>query len=659
MDVIDEKEKFNEWLVENGIEKNGLVIAKLAVFFRILKLILISCLNTSKFNQDSQKIKLEILNQIDQSPLEQLLRGIPTGTFPSQNEIQKFIENIRCGKENLGKIYSSILSQKERRKMGQFWTPDYIADFMVSWALRTKTDTVLDPGTGPAIFLRRVINRFCELGQPKETMHKQIFGIEKSELLYLIGIVNLATISPNFSRSIIIGDYLLIYPPNRTTLFQSEETPFPNGAFSFDAIVFNPPYTRHHLLPQVYKNKLLPALNKKFNVRISRLSSLFVYFILHSLGFLKNGGRMAFITPTIVFEARTSNALKEALRKNTLIRSIIVFSEELHVFPGVDTAACITLLEKIKPHDGQVILIEIRKWPGTKTIIQALEEENEGEEKWGTIKKIPTELLKNDVHWTTLFNKLSVSDSPKWIKLGDVAHVLRGIATGANKFFTLTDDEVTSEGFKLEYLRPVLSKTRYAQRFVFDNSDMEKLSKAGRKRWLLYFKEEDVPRSKELAEYIQKGEAAGLQNRSLVKTRKKWFLMERREVPSILYTYLSRARSRFIYNKAKVLALNVFLMIYPLSKINSDETTLKSLLAILNSSITRVMLRHVGRSYGGDTLKIEPRQLEQLEILDPRQLKQEQRIKLAELFDQLVRTTHISEENSIKEEIDLLIKKYS
>ena len=71
------------------------------------------------------------------------------------------------------------------------------------------------------------------------------------------------------------------------------------------------------------------------------------------------------------------------------------------------------------------------------------------------------------------------------------------------------------------------------------------------------------------------------------------------------------------------------------------------------------MLRHVGRSYGGDTLKIEPRQLEQLEILDPRQLKQEQRIKLAELFDQLVRTTHISEENSIKEEIDLLIKKYS
>ena len=231
---------------------------------------------------------------------------------------------------------------------------------------------------------------------------------------------------------------------------------------------------------------------------------------------------------------------------------------------------------------------------------------------------------------------------------------MRGIATGANDFFVLSDDEVAKWELDPTILRPVLTKTREVPGYVFRRADFEALGRKGKKRWLLYLTTPVTPGTAE-ARYIQHGEVRGLHKRSLVSTRPLWYLMEQREPAPIYFTYLSRKRPRFIYNKTKALALNVFLCIYPISDISSDPTALKALLAVLNSLIAKDSLRYVGRSYGGDTLKIEPREMDQLPVLNPLELTLPERESLADAFDQLCRSETEDAEEAVRRRIDKIV----
>jgi len=673
---LDTDARIAQWIQSNGLDRQkGFLtkISKLVAFSIILKLLIVEYLRQTSessyvklseladLNTISEQVNKEVgLELFPSSPLDQLVKTLPSCLRPSMEKIREFAESVRADRENIGAIYNSIVTQEERRRMGQFWTPDYIADFMVDWVIRTPQDKVFEPGTGPATFLIRAIRRLEELGQNKEEMHNNLFGVELAFIPYLMGTANLLSHLPKAKGNIAYRDFLLMGSQNdlypKTSLGRYL---FPSRVFLFDAIVFNPPYTRHHLLPSIYKNSLLPAFKRRFGVRVSRLSSLFVYFIFHALSFLEKEGRMAFITPTIVFESRTSDSLKDFLIKNADIKAIVSFADEINLFPGVDAAACITLLQKSLPKSAEVVLMEITKWPGKEQIIKALDSTVEGQQEWGSVRKISTAELVSNKNWTTLIRSGQLIESPKFVKLGELAHVVRGIATGANDFFTLTDEEVVKEGLERSLLKPVLTKTRYVQGYVFDSEDFTRLGEEGKKRWLLYCteREYDTAVCSNVSKYIRKGEEAHLNERSLVKTRKRWYEMEQRQIPPILYTYLSRTRSRFILNKTGALALNTFLLVYPYPDISSDEISLKALLAVLNSRTTKNNLRQVGRSYGGDTLKLEPRQLDETRVLDPRKLTQDQRKKLAELFDQLCKKGRKQEEY-IKRKIDQLTREY-
>jgi adenine-specific DNA-methyltransferase len=128
--------------------------------------------------------------------------------------------------------------------------------------------------------------------------------------------------------------------------------------------------------------------------------------------------------------------------------------------------------------------------------------------------------------------------------------------------------------------------------------------------------------------------------------------MEQRDPAPIYFTYLSRKKSRFIYNQAGVLALNVFLCIYPVPAISQDETMMKALLAVLNSLVAKDSLRYVGRTYGGDTIKIEPREMDRLPVLNPLGLAPHEREKLAEFFDRLCQADSDRGEKVIRQAID-------
>jgi len=114
---------------------------------------------------------------------------------------------------------------------------------------------------------------------------------------------------------------------------------------------------------------------------------------------------------------------------------------------------------------------------------------------------------------------------------------MRGIATGANKFFVLSDDEVQKWDLNRAHLRPVLTKTREAPGYAFGQADFDRLGKEGKKRWLLYLSGPVTPGTPE-ARYVQHSETLSLHQRSLVKTRSLWYTMEQRDpAPHLLYLF--------------------------------------------------------------------------------------------------------------------------
>ncbi len=198
------------------------------------------------------------------------------------------------------------------------------------------------------------------------------------------------------------------------------------------------------------------------------------------------------------------------------------------------------------------------------------------------------------------------------IRLSCYAKVVRGIATGANEFFFLTKEQVKSLELDARFFIRALGRTRDCREDVLQPDALNALERENRPTWLLNLDatpKDRFPRT--LQAYLDTGERSKLNERALIQSRRPWYKMEQRTPPPILFAYLGRRDCRFILNKAGVVPLTGFLCVYPHD--SSSEGTLQ-LWRALNHPSTLANLVFAGKSYGGGALKVEPRQLDTLEI---------------------------------------------
>jgi hypothetical protein len=204
------------------------------------------------------------------------------------------------------------------------------------------------------------------------------------------------------------------------------------------------------------------------------------------------------------------------------------------------------------------------------------------------------------------------SSSPR---LADFAKVIRGIATGANEFFFLTQRNAAELGIPSSFLKPAIGRTRDIIGDEITPEMIRALEAKGRPT-LLFSPDgrpiESFPPS--VREYLRKGETLGIHKRALITTRNPWYKMETRSVPPILFAYLGRRNARFIRNRAGVIPLTGFLCVFPH---RSDAASVNKLYEVLNHPRTIHNLRLVGKSYGAGAVKVEPRALENLRLPAP------------------------------------------
>jgi adenine-specific DNA-methyltransferase len=465
-----------------------------------------------------------------------------------------------------------------RKARGAFFTPSAIASFMAHWAVKNRSDTVLEPSCGEAVFLRQAAHRLHELGASKRDASMQIHGVELHEESAREAGRQLA--AEGFTVDVAVGDY-----------FETDV------AQRFDAIIGNPPYVRYQEFSGASRAKGLRAALAQ-GVRLSGLASSWAAFVLHSAGHLKEGGRLAFVLPAELMSVGYANEIRSFLLRRFSKVRIVTFEER--VFPGVLEDVVLLLAEGT----GGAKFFELHQTRNADTLAAAAdgawtEHSPVAGEKWTSA------LMAQDAF--TAYEKVC---STNFEKLSDWGRTYLGAVTGNNKYFALGKEDVARLGLGTEELIKISQPgSRHLHGLEFTESAWRAELADGARSFLFY---PGPTLSGKAKEYVDLGAADGVNDAYKCRMRQPWWRVPLVETPDLFLTYMNHDRPRLVTNSAKVQILN---SLYGIALHSGRKIIGRKLLpvACLNS-ITLLGAEIVGRAYGGGLLKLEPREADMLPI---------------------------------------------
>jgi adenine-specific DNA-methyltransferase len=466
------------------------------------------------------------------------------------------------------------------RQLGQFFTPYHIAQFMARWVVAGKPKTVLDPAVGLGVLLRAVR--------------------EQSEAKTLIGY----DVDP-----VVLKKAKNVWRGQRVTLTQHDYL-VDGWEQRYDGIICNPPYLhfRH------YENRtgLLAEFRERLGIPLGGQTNLHTLFLLKSLHQLSELGRAAYILPPEFLNADYGEAVKQYLLAHKNLKQVIAFDVKENVFDNVLTTSCILLFDRATESAGV-----------TFRAVKSLEELVK---PGGSGKQVAYGALDPTVKWRTYYQTQKRQVYRNLVPLATYGAVRRGIATGANSFFTFNEEKQREFGIADQYLLPCLTKANQANSHFFTQKDWARLKAAGKNVYLLNIGPQVGAAAKR---YIRWGEEQGTDQRYLTSHRKPWYRIEERPPAPILVTVFNRNGIRFVRNEAGVRNLTCFHGLY-LNALGLAKIDL--LMAYLMTPVAREIFEEHGRAYGEGLEKFEPNDLNGALMLDLSAVTAPRQKEIGELY---------------------------
>lgn len=465
-----------------------------------------------------------------------------------------------------------------------------------------------------------------------------------------------------------------------------EKIPYPR---TVDALVGNPPYTRQEEIEEIagggggYKEKLIEAALKDIKGKplatLSKRAGIHAYFFVHGFKFLKNGGRFGFIVSNSWLDVDYGKGLQEFFLKNAKIVAIIESKVE-RWFEDADINTCIVILEKCEGDKNQkerdenlvrfvqlkkpladfipsfstnqqfqrdrwekinqlkdLILAHNRYFEDEKIRIYPKSQKELGEEgfdeetktyvgsKWGKYLRAPQ-----------IFFKILEKCKDKLVPLKKVADVRRGITTGANDFFYLTEEEIKKRGIEKEFWMHQDEKgnwvPNYALRSARESDSILVEPRTLKYRILIINKDKKELRNRNILKYIKEGERKGFDKKPTCAARKLWYSLGDKKPGDSLWMMTPGDRYISFYNPNKVY---VDARLYDIYFKNKDNA--KFLTAYLNSSIIPLITAQEGRHLTGAVNVIDIKVYEFLRFLvpNPDKIRLETKQKVESLFEKL------------------------
>lgn len=523
------------------------------------------------------------------------------------------------------------MSQKSsmpHKDLGAICTPAPLAEFLVDWAIRDPSDTVLDIGTGEGVFLIEAFKHLIGLGAKPDAATRQLVGVEIDRRAF-------DAFQQRWTNQ--VGRVL---PDVKHADFFDTELP------TVDAVIGNPPYVARARLDQidVIRRKVFGA--KGTAQGFGRLTDLFAYFLVYASRYLTPRGRLAVIVSSSWLDANYGLGLKTFLSNQFAIEAIYGF--ERKIFPDASVKPVLLLATKtanpLAPIDGPVRFIRIRNRFSPAIARRAL---NSAEEQladplfvghiesqsrldptlpWGIYLKAPK------VYFSLVGNPLTTH-------LGAVASTRIGLQTLAKDFYLLDRKRLEEMGLEPEYREPVAFSPREFCRPVLDESYVanwfafycdkprERLRGTGALRHIEWGKRQLVrTRGKRTT-------VMGYHNqRRIQQTRREpWYNIkseiDRRGRLPVLIPRRIYENYVVLWNKTGFIPNEDFIEATP-----KEQGDLVPLLAVLNSSYMEFMFRTHAQVYGGGVFNLNPGPVRRVPTVDIRLLGKTERTRLERAY---------------------------
>jgi hypothetical protein len=408
--------------------------------------------------------------------------------------------------------------------------------------------------------------------------------------------------------------------------------------------------------------KEYPAIFKNGGqIRLSGQADIYAYLFFHAAAHLKPGGRMGFVTSNswldvaygyelqrfflskfkvvVICESRCEPWFEQSAvntvftilercddqeaNKNNFVRFVKVKKPLAELFPDdarSDSQARWIRLEKfVDKVEGVVATGEILNGSRCKKFGRICAEYvrqpeiisyEDDEVRVRIIKqhdlKEEVEAAGQTVKWgqylrgPDIYFELLEKCADKFVPLSEVADIRRGITTGINEFFYLTEEQIKHWGIEKEFLKPVIKSPKECAGINLKRKDL---------KWFAFLCHKDKSELKgtNALKYIKWGESQKTNQGQAwpevesVKGRKNWYELPKRKPGLLLMPMVTGNSLRCVLNSCRAqVDHNLF-------EIVSDEKEIVDALGIyLNSSIAFLARELIGRANLGDgALKVE------------------------------------------------------
>lgn len=519
---------------------------------------------------------------------------------------------------------------KNLQHLGSIYTPNVIAKALADWAINSDKDVILDLGVGNGSFVWAAFNKLSSIGDSNRTYEDQIYGTEIYTPAYEEFILNAKELGVNFNN-VVNEDFFSINLP-----------------FA-DCIVGNPPYVRrrsienaspiHNSLKILYKNQNIYKVDDK---KISRSSDMYLYFLLKSLIYLKDGGRIAVIISDSWMSAEYGTIFKEILLKNFKINRIVGF--DFKIFDA-DIHSVVVFATRCPDDNSDIPFIKI-KHEGLLGYINSNDfiiSDNV------VINEINKSDISSEVSWSIYFNDFRIAreieNNNYMIKMCNVAETRGGFQTLAKEFYLLSNNYIDTIDINRNFLRPILYSVKELEDLVINDEYIPT-------EYIFYCDKlkGDIDDDSVL-NYIRINEEKAVNRRGKTEViigyhnkpriiesgRNPWYNVktdiERRGCAFILIPRLIHNDWFIVWNQAQHVPGESFVECL----LNNDYIQdIEPFIAFLLSSIAELNIRMCSHVYGGGISTVSLRKIRSTFVLDMHQLTQSQRDALVNAYQMYI-----------------------
>ncbi len=517
----------------------------------------------------------------------------------------------------------------KRKKMGIYYTPSYIVDYIVKntigeYCKNKSLDEVLnvkvvDPACGSGSFLisafQELINIIEErlkkgekskkykhtfqewktklsLGEKATILINCIYGVdldgkavELAQLNLLLKVLEEETretrkrILPNMKDNIRNGNSLI--SDSKFDKAFNWKAQFSNvfREGGFDVVVGNPPY----FTMQTAGNKIQKYFetSEKWKEHYRGQSDILYYFYIQGINILKEKGVLGFITSRYWLENKWADKLRKFISENTAIKQLIDFKNS-YIFGDANIHTLICILQRDKAKDYEIKFKVVDEKSDNKINLELTSKE---------FNKTSSENIFDKREWVFEENLdiiKKIRDNS--VELEEFCFVSKGMDTGLNKAFIIDEEIINKNSLEKGILKKLIK-----------NSEIRRYKPLVPNKYLIYTTNEtDIKKFPKTEKYLNKF-INELKNRwEFKKNNCLWFRISTLRSKEIfdnasekIYSPYRSEENNFALDTNKIYGMTDTTIISP-----KKDVDMKILLAILNSKLMNYFIKKTGKKKG-------------------------------------------------------------